>query len=347
MLVNHTTIFGVVQVGQSLASVNERMQSITFLLLLLILSALLLSAYGSYWLAGRTFGPIRHLTRIARDISAKDMHQRVPLPPAHDEVRELALIFNQMIERLEHAFRQQRRFVADASHELRTPVSVIRSITDVALAQPTTVQEYVQVLQDINAESDRLGMLIADLLALARADESRVHFDQDTVQLDLLTSDVLASMDVLAAERGIALMSGELCPTVVLGDAARLIQVIMSLVENALTYTNAGGRVTLTVKANETHGVLTVSDNGIGIAPNDQVHIFERFYRADPARSRTAGGSGLGLSIVDWIVRAHGGNVSVESQLGQGSTFSVSLPLLKEDEIQRSGEKRTFSSSLN
>ena len=259
------------------------------------------------------------------------MQQRVPLPRANDEVRELALIFNQMIGRLDHAFRQQRRFVADASHELRTPVSVIRSITDVALAHPPTVQEYVQVLQEVNAESERLGMLMSDLLALARADEGHIQFEQDTVNLDLLAVDVLASMETLATERGIVLTSGELSPTVVVGDTARLIQVIMSLVDNALTYTNAGGRVTLSVKANQTHGVLTVCDNGIGIAPTDQVHIFERFYRADPARSRTAGGSGLGLSIVDWIVGMHGGNVGVESQLGEGSTFTIALPLLKND----------------
>ncbi len=330
MLVNQTTIFGIVQVGQSLAPVNQSMHNLTYLLLFLTLLALLLSAYGSYWLAGRTFKPIHNLTRVAHDISANDMHQRVPLPHANDEVRELALIFNRMIDRLEHAFHQQRRFVADASHELRTPVSVIRSITDVALAHPSTVQESVLVLQDINAESERLSMLITDLLALARADEGQVQIDKDAVDLDLLISDVLASMEVLATERGIALIPDELQPTVVVGDAARLIQVIMSLVENALTYTNAGGRVTLSVKANETFGVLTVSDNGIGIAPSDQEHIFERFYRADPARSRIAGGSGLGLSIVDWVVRVHGGTVSVESQLGQGTTFTVLLPLLKD-----------------
>ncbi len=298
MLVNHTTIFGIVQVGQSLAPVNESMHNMTFLLLFLTLLALLLSAYGSYWLAGRTFKPIHHLTRIAHDISANDMHQRVPLSRSNDEVRELTLIFNQMIDRLEHAFHQQRRFVADASHEIRTPVSVIRSITDVALAHPSTVQESMMVLQDINAESERLSMLITDLLALARADEGHIHFDRDAVDLDLLTSAVLASMEALATERSIVLTTDKLQPTVVVGDAARLIQVIMSLVENALIYTNAGGRVTLSVKANETHGVLTVCDNGIGITPSDQEHIFERFYRADPARSRTAGGSGLDLSIV-------------------------------------------------
>ena len=327
MLVNDKTIFGVVQVGQPLASVNERMQDIIFLLLLSTPLALLFSAYGSYWLAGRAFRPIHRLTDIAHEIGAKDLHQRVPIPHAKDEVRELALIFNQMIGRLEQAFNQQRRFVADASHELRTPVSVIRSITDVALSQPSAPEEYVLVLKEINAESERLGKLINDLLALARADEGLVQFDHDTVQLDLLTSDVVDSMEALAAERKITLTVGELNSATILGDAARLIQVIMSLVDNALTYTNAGGSVTLSVKTTQTQALLIVRDTGIGIAPKDQAHIFERFYRADPARSRAAGGSGLGLSIVDWVVRAHDGTVNVESRSGQGSTFTVVLPL--------------------
>ncbi len=327
MLVNHKTIFGVVQVGQPLASVNERMQDIIFLLLLFTPIVLMFSAYGSYWLAGRAFRPIHRLTNIAHEIGAKDLHQRVPVPPAHDEVRELALIFNQMIGRLEHAFDQQRRFVADASHELRTPVSVLRSITDVALSQPSTSEEYVLVLKEINAESERLGKLINELLVLARADEGLVHFDHDSVQLDLLTSDVVDSMEALAAERKISLKVGELQNATILGDAARLIQVIMSLVDNALTYTNVGGAVTLSVKTTQTHALLVVHDTGIGIASKDQPHIFERFYRADPARSRAAGGSGLGLSIVDWVVHAHDGTVNVESKPGQGSTFTVVLPL--------------------
>ncbi len=327
MLVSNKTIFGVVQVGQPLTSLNERMQDIIFLLLLSTPFALLFSAYGSYWLAGRAFKPIHRLTDIAHEIGAKDLHQRVPIPHANDEVRELALIFNQMIGRLEHAFNQQRRFVADASHELRTPVSVIRSITDVALSQPSAPEEYVLVLKEINAESERLGKLINDLLVLARADEGLVQFDHDTVQLDLLTSDVVDSMEALAAESKITLTVGELHTATILGDAARLIQVIMSLVDNALTYTNVGGSITLSVKTTKTHALLIVHDTGIGIALKDQPHSFERFYRADPARSRAAGGSGLGLSIVDWVVRAHDGTVCVESRPGQGSTFTVMLPL--------------------
>ncbi len=327
MLVGNKAIWGVIQVGQPLVTVNQSMQNILLVLLLCTALALLFSAYGSYMLAGRAFKPIRRLTNIAHEIGAKDLHQRVPVPVANDEVRELALIFNQMIERLEHAFALQKRFVADASHELRTPVSVIRSMTDVALSESSEPEEYVEVLREINVESERLSKLINDLLVLARADEGRVQFDADAVQLDLLVLDVVESMEVLATERSITLSVGELQPATILGDAARLIQIIMSLVDNALTYTNAGGSVTLSVKNTRTQALIIVRDTGIGIAPKDQAHIFERFYRADPARSRAEGGSGLGLSIVDWAVRVHNGSVSVESQPGHGSTFTVLLPL--------------------
>jgi signal transduction histidine kinase len=232
-----------------------------------------------------------------------------------------------MIGRLNQAFTQQRRFVADASHELRTPVTVIRSVTDVALAQPLSLEEYVAVLRDVNAEAERLSQLINVLLALARADEGQVQLDREPVRLDLLAFDVALTIEPLAVERGITLQVEKLEPAMVLGDTARLIQAMMSLVDNALTYTNAGGTVTLSVEVSNASAYFIVCDTGIGIAPQDAAHIFERFYRADPARSRAAGGSGLGLTLVDWVVNAHGGSITVESQPGQGSTFTVILPL--------------------
>jgi two-component system OmpR family sensor kinase len=327
MLLDQSHIDGVVQVGQSLEVLNGRLSDIVWGLILITPIVLLFSAAVCYWLAGRAFRPIQRLAHTAREIEASDLHRRVPVPRPHDEVRDLALIFNQMVERLEHAFVQQRRFVADASHELRTPVAVIRNMTEVALSHPAESEDYVAVLREINVETERLGLLISDLLTLARADEGQVLFDHDAVRLDLLVTDVIESMEPLAMERHIDLSAGELQPATVVGDAARLIQVIMSLVDNAITYTNPGGKVTLSVVIDDDMALLSVRDTGIGIAPEDQKHIFERFYRADPARSRAAGGSGLGLSIVDWIVKAHNGSVRVESQVGRGSTFIVSLPL--------------------
>ncbi len=326
-LIDNDHIFGVIQVGESLAQLTLTLQSITIALLIIAPFVLLLGAIVSYWLAKRAFKPIFQLTRTARDIKAGDLHRRVPVPQAKDEVHELALTLNEMIGRLDLAFTQQRRFVADASHELRTPVAVIRNITDVALVQPLALDEYTTLLRDINAESERLGQLINDLLALARADEGQIPLDQEEIRLDLLASDVAATMEPLAVERGITLNLEKMEPATVKGDTARLIQVMMGLVDNALTYTNAGGTVTLNVGTHEASASFSVRDTGIGIAAEDIPHIFERFYRADPARSHVAGGSGLGLAIVDWVVRAHGGSVSVESQVGQGSTFTVTLPL--------------------
>lgn len=327
MLVGKSSIVGVVQVGQSLTSLQETSENILLGLLIVTPFILALSACGSYWLAGRAFVPIHRLTRTARQISATDLHQRVPVPLARDEVQDLSIIFNQMIARLERSFVQQRRFVADASHELRTPVAVIRNMTEIALAQPSSPEDYIAVLREVNAESERLGKLIGDMLALARADEGQIHLDSEPVRLDLLSSDVVESLEPLAVERKISLRVQKLAPVTVLGDMARLIQVIMSLVDNALTYTNAGGRVTLSVEKLNGFACLTVSDTGIGIAQKDIAHIFERFYRADPARSKAVGGTGLGLSIVDWVVRAHNGTVTVKSQPGRGSSFIVQLPL--------------------
>ncbi len=327
MLTDNKHVVGIVQVGQALTKLDTDLQHILYGLLIATPFVLILSAFGSYWLAGRAFGPIHRLASTAREISAKDLDQRVCVPQAQDEVRDLSIIFNQMIERLERAFAQQRRFVADASHELRTPVAVIRSMTELAIAQPSNAEDNLLVLREVNAESERLGHLINDLLALARADEDQIKLDSEPVRIDLLAADVVASMEPLASERHLTLRTEDLNTATVMGDAARLIQIIISLVDNALIYTNAGGSVTLSVKVSGSHAHLIVRDTGIGIAQKDIGHIFERFYRADSARSNAMGGSGLGLAITDWLVRAHGGSISVESEPGRGSTFTMTLPL--------------------
>lgn len=324
----HGTPFAVIQVGQSLTGLHYTVRHIIEELLVLGLFVVGVSALGSYVLAARAFSPIHRLTQTARSIKAGDLHQRVPVPRTHDEVHFLAVTLNEMIERLDEMFTRQRRFVADASHELRTPVAVIRSKTDVALLQDVEQQEYITVLRDINAESERLGHLINDLLALARGDEGQTRFEHELVRLDLLAQMVAANAEVLAAERGVALFVRAQEAVSVFGDEARLIQVIMNLLDNAIQYTHVGGRVRLIVEAKQHTASLSIQDTGIGIQAQHLPHLFERFYRVDPAHTRTAGGSsGLGLAIVEWVVRAHGGSVAVESVVGQGSCFTVTLPL--------------------
>ncbi len=337
-LMSNNHVYGVLQVGTVLAPhdnpVSPLVQFIEQIALPLVWT---LGIGGSYALAARAFRPIRKLTEAARRIAedTRDLHQRVPLPAARDDVRNMAVTFNEMLERLDRSFTQQRRFVADASHELRTPVAAIRSMTDVALAQEdiSTVADYAAVLRDVNAESERLGKLINALLSLARADEGKLHLDCDRVRVDLLSEDVVKSCTPLAEERGITLCTGRLEPATINGDTARLIQAIMSLVDNALTYTNTGGAVTVSVHRKEREAVIAVADTGIGIDAQDLPHIFERFYRADPARSRVVGGSGLGLALVDGVVRAHNGTVGVTSTPGQGSTFIIALPLAEDNDL--------------
>ena len=241
-LAENGTVYGVVQVGESLAPLGNTLRSVAFELLLIVPFVLILGAFGSYWLAAHAFAPIDRLTRIARRIEAGDLHERVPVPRSKDEIQSLALTFNEMIERIDKAFVRQRRFVADASHELRTPVAAIRSMTDVVLAQSTPIEseEYIAVLRDVNAESERLGHLINGLLLLARSDENQVLFEHELVRLDLLAADVAATIEPLATERGITLEIVARQPTQVMGDEVRLIQVIMNLLDNAVTYSNSG-----------------------------------------------------------------------------------------------------------
>lgn len=319
------SVFAIVQVGEALTALNATLQSVLLLLLIVFPAVLLADVILSYWLAGRAIRPIARLTHTAQEIEGGDLRQRVPVPATNDEVRRLALTFNTMLDRLEGSFIRQRRFVADASHELRTPVAAIRSMSEVAMTQAATPEEYAAVLHNIVAEAERLGGLISDLLLLARADEGQTTLTRERMRLDLLVEDVLATAVPRAESRGIALVA-HLESVTLNADEARLIQVVMNLIDNALTYTDAGGTVTVTTVADPDMARLSVADTGIGIAPADLPHIFERFYRADAARSRGAGGAGLGLALVRWVVRAHGGDIEVASTPGGGTTFTVALP---------------------
>ncbi len=321
------TTFAIIQVGESLTQVNTALHSLVLELLIIAPFILLLSAVGSYWLGTHAFAPMNRLIHTAQRIRAGDLQQRVPVPRAYDEVRALALTLNEMIEHLDQTFTRQRRFVADASHELRTPVTAIRSMTELAQLKTLTIEEYEHTLDTINKEAERLGHLISDLLALARADERRVMLEQEAIRLDTLVEAVVANAEGLALERGVSLQLHVSQSVTVLGDEARLMQAVINLLDNALLYTDAGGRVSVKIEATSTYALLTISDTGIGIVPAHLPHIFERFYRADPARTRKEGNSsGLGLAIVEWTIHAHKGTIAVESQPGLGSTFIVRLP---------------------
>ncbi len=317
----------VIQVGESLENLHELLHELVAALLVVGFLVLVCCAAGSYWLAARSFAPIQRLAETARKIKAGDLQQRVPVPAVRDEVQYLALTLNEMLDGLEQSFARQRRFVADASHELRTPVAVIRNTAGIALLEPPHLDETVTALREIRAETERLTLLLTDLLTLSRGDEGQARFEQEVVQFDHLVETVVATAEGLAAERGLQLEVQIQEPVRLLGDEARLIQVVLNLLDNAIRYTPPGGCVRVTVSQTISEACLMVCDTGIGIASEHLPHIFERFYRADPARGQTGeSSSGLGLSIVEWIVRLHDGAVAVESQVGHGSCFTVRLP---------------------
>ena len=320
-------VVAVVQVARSEQGVEAALDRLLLLMGLAVPLTLLLAVAGGYFLASRALGPIDRITRTAGRIGAEDLSRRLGPSASPDEVGRLAATFDGMLDRLEDAFQRQRRFTADASHELRTPLALLTGRAEVALDRPRTPAEYRQVLEGVRDDAARMAQLLGELLTLARADQGREALAWEPVALAELVADTLDALAPLAEERGVALAAGTLAPCTILGDQTRLTQLLVNLIDNALKYTPAGGRVTVGLARDGDAATIAVADTGIGIAPEHLPHLFERFYRVDAARARAAGGAGLGLAIADWIARAHGGQIAVTSAVGGGSVFSVRLPL--------------------
>lgn len=327
---------GVIQVGASLAQLEQTQTQLLSILVIGGLLAVVVAAVLGALLARVALRPIDHITQTALTISrTEDLRRRLDYSGPADELGRLVSTFNEMLARLQTLFRTQQRFIADVSHELRTPLTTVQGNLDLlcrgAADDPEVRRE---ALADIEGEVARMSRLVADLLLLARVDAG-AHLDRKPVELDTLLLDIYRQARIMSD--GIEVQLGHEDQAVVPGDADRLRQLLLNLVDNALKYTPAGGRVTLSL-FNEGQWVrVVVADTGVGIPAEDLrpgAHgvplIFDRFYRSDPARSRVRGGTGLGLSIAHWIVQAHGGRIEVESQVGKGTTFSVWLPLQPE-----------------
>lgn len=313
-------------------STDEEMETLErFRSYLVMLAPLLLLAAGGvgYWLSRRALSPVDTVTRAARTITGHTLSSR--LEPLHtgDELQRLSDTLNEMLARIETAFHRVTEFTADASHELRTPISLIRTEAELALRRSRGEEEYREALRHILLEAERTTSLIEELLSLARADSGRQALNIQPIDLRGALQEVATGWRAVANVRGLQfserILDAELC---ILGDVDALRRVINILLDNAFKYTPAPrGVVTLSAEERDGSAVISVHDNGVGIAEEDQGRIFERFYRVDKARSRELGGAGLGLSIAQWIVQQHQGRIRVESTLGAGSIFRVELPL--------------------
>lgn len=318
---------GALEVGRAADDVYDTLKTLLLVLAIAYPVTLVVASLGGIFLAGRALSPIDELTRLARRISAADLSQRLDLRLPDDEVGRLARTFDEMIARLEEAFHRQRQFTADASHELRTPLTAIKGQVEVALTRPREQAAYQEVLHSVNEEIDRLIRLVGSLLTLTRADAGQVPITLESNDLDELVGAAVEQVRPVAGQRGLDL-SVVPGPSVTLkADQDLLLQLLLNLLDNAIKYTPAGGRVIAGWGTNGKQAELWVRDTGVGISPEHLPRIFDRFYRVDKARSRSDGGAGLGLSICRWIAEAHGGSISVESVPGQGSAFTVRLPL--------------------
>jgi heavy metal sensor kinase len=293
---------------------------------------LILASAGGYWMSRRALAPVERIARTAADIEAKNLSKRLLLRGTGDELDQLSATLNAMFARLEDSFCRITQFTADASHELRTPVAIIRTTAEVIRRKPRSEKEYAEALDRILAESERTTELVEDLMLLARADANVEDLAMEPVGLAELAQAAYAEARVLAEAAGITLTNGGLSQCTVSGDDRGLRRLLLILLDNAIKYSKPGGEVQLYLglcqRGDRRTAVLEVRDQGIGIASEDLPHIFERFYRASKDRSRKVDGVGLGLSIAESIARRHGGEIQVESSPGVGSTARVLLPAL-------------------
>ena len=313
-------------IGRSTRQIDRALRGLVRTLAIAVPLALALAAGGGIFLARRALKPVDKIAQTAQEIEENDLSQRINVN-TKDELGRLAATLNEMIGRLEKAFKRQKQFTSDASHELRTPLAVIEAESTLALQKERRPSDYQQSLETVSREARQMSSLINKLLTLARADAQKEQWNFAAVELDKLISNLSTDVEVLCQEKGLSFQLGQMQDLVVKGDEARLRELFMNILDNAIRYTPTPGTVSLSLRREGQMAVVAITDTGIGIPAKDIPFIFERFYRVDKSRSRAEGGSGLGLAICRHIAEAHGGKIEVESQVGAGSTFSVWLPL--------------------
>ncbi|MBA3868049.1 MAG: HAMP domain-containing protein [Anaerolineae bacterium] len=322
-IVVNNRVIAIIQVGQSLDSINDTLEKLLAALLISVPLLVALAAGAGYLLAARALSPIDTITRTAQSISAHDLHQRLNLPATNDEIGRLGATFDTMLGRLDDSFRRERQFTADASHELRTPLTAMQTIIGVVRETRRSPEHYEKALDDLGGETNRLRALVENLLQLARNDIGSNAISK-SVDLSILLSDVAEVMTPLAESKALSLTWIVPDNMLIIGSSDDLVRLFMNLVDNAIKYTDRG-KITLQAKPKVEWIEVTLSDTGIGIDREHLLHLFDRFYRVD--LSRSVQGNGLGLSIAQTIVQAHHGQISVSSELGQGTTFTVQLPI--------------------
>ena len=315
-----------VVIAEPLHAYSEQLESIARIFGFAVPAALLVAGFGGFLVARKSLAPVVALSDQAERMGAKNLKERLEVRQPNDELGRLAGVLNGLLARLDHSFESMRSFTADAAHELRTPLSIIRGEADVALSQDRGATEYKEALLIIQDEARRLSRLVDDMLALARADAGQRPLEIRELYLNDLAEECCRAAQVLALQKGIALSLQPSSDIALRGDEDLLRRMMLNLLDNAIKYTPNGGVVSLAVIEEGGSIRIVVTDTGVGIPPEATPRIFERFYRVGKARSRVDGGSGLGLAIAKWAAEAHNGTITCTSRPDEGSTFTVDLP---------------------
>jgi heavy metal sensor kinase len=343
-IIDDNNVTKIVQIASSLEDVEDALNTLFIILLITVPSALMVASLGGQFLASKALKPVDNVTQTARMITSKNLNQRIQPPKVKDEISRLIETFNEMISRLDQSFRQVKQFTTDASHELKTPLTILKGEVEVTLRKKRMVNEYEQILKSNLEEVNRMSKIVDDLLWLSKADIGEIRLKKEDINLTEILNELVNQMSILAQPKNIRIETLNHHEDIhIWGDVLRIRELFLNLIDNGIKYTEEGDSVKISFEKdawvhdkNQTdleEGKfvkfikVSVSDSGIGIAKEDQERIFNRFFRVDKARSRGQGGSGLGLSICKWIVEAHQGEIKVEIEIGKGSSFIVKLPL--------------------
>ena len=317
-----------VQVATPMDETLEALEWFPMILLFAAPLLLLAASAGGYWLSTRALAPVDEISLAAQRISIENLSDRLQVTQTGDQLQRLSQTLNAMLSRLEGSVRRITQFTADASHELRAPVSLIRTTAEVAVQRDRTAEEYREALDEILEEAERTSQVVDSLMMLARADSGKETLECLPIDGRVVIRGAAEQGEKLARSHGLRFSATVPdAPMPIQADTHALRRALLILMDNAVKYTPEGGSVEITVATANGFMVVSVSDTGIGIANPDLAHIFDRFWRADRARSREQGGTGLGLSIAKWIVEMHGGSIGIESELGKGSDFHLRVPL--------------------